>query len=663
MSKKPFFEKIRNSRATRIFCAFIALNILIEIVSPTVALALTAGPTAPEFSSFEPVATTDMVNDLSGDFTYNIPVLNVPGPDGGGYAMSLAYHSGTSSEEEASWVGFGWTLNPGAINRNKRGYPDEFNGVQVKNYNKSKPNWTQSSNFNVNIEISSKDGDTTSSKKAAEGAEKSIKKLTVKFGTPKPEPSPYTEVVSLSFSHSVRFNNYSGFSIANGLGIGVKQMANLNMNRSGGQNTVGFSVNPLAVMGAVAKEKKVKKEGEKEKKWKTAINKGLTKISKLNEKLNKVKVGRSKLGLPSSYRVHSYNVPALPYSVAKNIGASWNFNTSIVLNPANAPLGGQIGFGGNLNIQATEGYEQMPVYGYMHSDVANTNTANNVLYDYQLEKETTFSKNDKNIGIPFNNADVFSSTGNNIMGGFRLHYDQIGTYYPNFHSSTTQIRQLGVELGIGANVQVGLDVGLGIQTTKVKGKWPELDPAALFGGAYTPTFSPSAPKMRFSNDMGGELDYNPNSDYDEAITSTISVLGDLGTPSQLFDLTANATKNKTSSDIQYYTNNNLITGMTITNKDGGKSNYTKGIYTQNEADLTVGISNNQDGAYLVANTLEYDEPMKNSTVVGSKTSQKYANSYLLESNTTFNYIDVNNNGKTDAEDFGGWTKFDYKEAY
>ena len=53
---------------------------LYQLFFPTVSLALTAGSGSPEFSSFEPVATTDMVNMFSGDFTYNLPLIQIPGP-------------------------------------------------------------------------------------------------------------------------------------------------------------------------------------------------------------------------------------------------------------------------------------------------------------------------------------------------------------------------------------------------------------------------------------------------------------------------------------------------------------------------------------------------------------------------------------------------------
>jgi YD repeat-containing protein len=115
----------RNPKARKTIAIFLLLNMVNYIVYPTVSWALTSGPTAPEATSFEPVDTTDMVNLATGDFTYNMPLLEIPGPSGG-YPLSLSYHAGIKLEEEASWVGLGWTLNPGAITRMVNGYADDL---------------------------------------------------------------------------------------------------------------------------------------------------------------------------------------------------------------------------------------------------------------------------------------------------------------------------------------------------------------------------------------------------------------------------------------------------------------------------------------------------------------------------------------------------------
>lgn len=117
----------------------VALTMLLILATntfmPGVAYALTAGPTSPEATSFEPVDTTDMVNLNTGSFTYNLPLLDVPGPEGG-YPLSLSYHAGIQPDLDASWVGLGWTLNPGAINRNVNGTPDDWDATQstVRDY-------------------------------------------------------------------------------------------------------------------------------------------------------------------------------------------------------------------------------------------------------------------------------------------------------------------------------------------------------------------------------------------------------------------------------------------------------------------------------------------------------------------------------------------------
>src|SRR5690349_17141918 len=54
--------------------------------------------------------------------------MKLPGP-AGNYPLSLSYHAGIQPDQEASWTGLGFTLNPGSISRLVNGYPDDHNGV------------------------------------------------------------------------------------------------------------------------------------------------------------------------------------------------------------------------------------------------------------------------------------------------------------------------------------------------------------------------------------------------------------------------------------------------------------------------------------------------------------------------------------------------------
>ena len=91
------------------------------------------GANAPEAASFEPVDATDMVNLVTGNLSYVLPLLNVPSPEGG-YPIALSYHAGIAMDQEASWVGLGWSINPGSINRSVNGYPDDWGNANISEF-------------------------------------------------------------------------------------------------------------------------------------------------------------------------------------------------------------------------------------------------------------------------------------------------------------------------------------------------------------------------------------------------------------------------------------------------------------------------------------------------------------------------------------------------
>ena len=215
----------RKYRFHKKLSVLMAVIFLYQLLFPSAVFALTGGPSQPEFSSFEPVATTNMVNDFSGDFTYNLPVLEVPGANGGGYPLSLSYHSGASPEEEASWVGYGWTLNPGAINRSKRGFPDDYKGEDVKYWNTVPSNKTVRVSSPTSPEVFSIGSNT------------------------------------LAVSATLRYNNYKGFGLTAGAGLSLGHgVVSLGFSVTDGKGSFSARVNPAAILNRV-KYELAKKDG------------------------------------------------------------------------------------------------------------------------------------------------------------------------------------------------------------------------------------------------------------------------------------------------------------------------------------------------------------------------------------------------------------------
>ena len=200
------------------------LVFLNQIAFPTYVLALTGGPTQPEVHGFEPVGTNQMVDLFSGDFTYNIPLFDI-----GGYPVNMAYHSGVGMEQEASWVGLGWSLTPGAISRNLKGLPDDFKEDEIKFMRKMKPNQTVGLDLKLDPE--------------AFGFELS-KKAEAIFG----------DKQSLSLGVGVTYNNYTGVDINKSVSV---SFSNGMINPSiGYSDNGGLSLSAKPSLAAVAKARK-----------------------------------------------------------------------------------------------------------------------------------------------------------------------------------------------------------------------------------------------------------------------------------------------------------------------------------------------------------------------------------------------------------------------
>ncbi len=723
----------------KVISVYLIINLLFNLCFPSISLALTSGAASPEFSSFEPVTTTDMVDPFTGNFTYNLPVVSIPGADGGGYAMSLSYHSGVNSEEEASWVGLGWTLNAGAINRNKVGFADDFNGVTVHRYNKTLPVWTTSVSVDGSLEISS--NDPPKQKISEDFTLKSLKDSKVDFNLFGGGDAPDLKIRA---NTSLRYNNYQGYTKTQGYSAAFKGMASLNMNRSGGESTFGFSVNPLVILKNFLTKVEVDKlkdlevaEGFLPTGGKGISKLEMTMVSIFYQKLrdySKARKRNSSLGFAMKFinpsMVPSNNNSFPGHSVARTVGRSYNFSSSFQPQ-LGLPVGIEVGFSGNTNFQMTYEESLMEAYGYMYnlnwSDYYNDGTKtvkdpfndygvesgvhhkdnrdSKKVADYFMERESSFSKQDKYLSIPFHGADQFIMTGEGVMGGFKMQHGKIGHYFPTPVKNKQVISQGGVEFGIGNPLSIGMDVGVGFQSTEI-GNWDEKYRTEI-NSDYSFNYIPFA---RFNGDMGGQLRYtgtdlsyaefdgnkdlkvSDNLVVNEQPSFTVgrstSVLyryydenGDIGThvltsagasPSVDF-MVDPIDKLNSTNDLRVLKPKDGIAEIATVNPNGQQYVYGLPLYARNQANLTYGLTGGTNSLQddrdwhstgipaTVESQIKVD-PTDNLTVIGDVIDEAYATSYLLTQITSPNYIDINNNGP-DEEDFGGWTKFAYRKKH
>jgi hypothetical protein len=652
---------IKNRKVVRVVAIYLLIQFLTQTIFPTVSWALTSGPTQPEFSSFEPVGASNMVDLFTGDFTYNLPIIEVPGPHGSSYPLTLSYHSGASPEEEASWVGYGWSLNAGAINRNTRGLPDDFNSQQIINHNKAPDNMTFTAGGSV--------GD--------------------------PEIFGF-DFLSANASTSIRYNNYKGFGFSTGVGISLgKGVVSLGYNVSDGDGSFSLDVQPGKILSAATSNSEesepllIEKEKSDFTRW---VERGQSRIA--------ARMGSINL-YGSSYGIFSYGESARSTSVPSYEGLSFNISFAIRPDPTPLPFGFNFNGFGSHTVQHNRSTETLAGFGYMYTAEA---TGPNALRDYHIEKETSFNKRDVFIGIPFTDADIFAASGNGISGGFRLYNKSIGHFGPRTVNSHTDIVNLSVELTLGLDNGPGVDLpAIGTSDLDIHpwitdpaeaGTFSSLKEREYFNSSVTPTDEPIS--FRFNNDLAGSWgdlhDDNPihylprrqsgrfapkpgqpiyafNREGKRAGRS--SYIG-FNTNSEITnnDVTASGFANpirykafSKRADIDLLANRlaypHLIGEIAVFNEGGSRHVYGLPVYSKDEETFSYGVRGASIGS-IYKNYLSFykNEEFK----IGEQRSGVYASTYLLTEITTPDYIDVDLNGPS-KNDFGGYTKFSYQQAY
>ena len=422
-------KAIRTSKFSKIMASYLAVQLVITVVQPSNLFALSSGPTQPEFNSFTPIGTSDMVNLSSGDFNYNIPVMDV-----GGYPLNLAYDSGVTMDQEASWVGLGWNLNVGQINRQVRGIPDDFQGDEMTYEQNLKPNVTVGISSQISPQL---------------------------FGA---ETEDFVKAKA-SVGMGVHYNNYHGVSFTPSYGLSF-DLANtittgINVQTSA---TEGATISPsLGVKLNLGNIQGTSVTGALNAGLSYNSNKGLTSFG-LNASIQgqRKKVAKNKYGgiVLDGRKGSSGTSGSISFSdvtlTPRKRTAFQDFNSTFSFS-AGPDLWG---FDVETEISATASVQTIKdktktekAYGYEFTGLA---TRDDVL-DYNRENDRVISKN--LLALPSTNYtyDLYSVNGQGIGGQFRPHRSQIGQIYDEYVQDESTSVSLGIEAEGGAGWHLGVN--------------------------------------------------------------------------------------------------------------------------------------------------------------------------------------------------------------
>lgn len=427
-------HKIRTSKFSKIIASYLAIQLMLTTVQPSNLFALTSGPSQPEFNAFTPIGTSDMVNLSTGDFNYNIPIMDV-----GGYPLNLAYDSGVTMDQEASWVGLGWNLNVGQINRQVRGIPDDFKGDKMTYEKNLKDHVTVGINAELDAQIFGVERD------------EKTKIITDDFG-------------GISMGLGIKYSNYHGISFTPSYGLSFELTDNI---------SVGMDVQTSATDGVTIAPSVNAKANLDKINTQTitgGLNAGLSYNSSRN--LSSFNLGAS-LNAIEKVGTRKYGKDINDISFGGSGSGSISFS-GLTLTPRKRSafqdingtfsysFGADIwGVDGEIELSATasvqklkDTYKEEKAYGYEFTGQA---TENDIL-DYNRENDRAISKNI--LALPYANYtyDLYSVNGQGINGMFRPHRSQVGQIYDEYVKDESSSFSLGIETEGGTGWHLGANL-------------------------------------------------------------------------------------------------------------------------------------------------------------------------------------------------------------
>ena len=700
--------------------AFLLLAIMsAEMIIPASSYALTSGPSQPETKGYEPVGTSGMVDPFTGDFSYSLPLADVDG-----YGLTLNYNSGSSPEDEASWVGYGWSLTPGSVNRQMRGIPDDFNG-----------------NDKIIKETDFKDHITKGITARISGD---------LLGIPKKSNSDVSGIgLNTSLNLSVEHDNYRGIGTSvspnagialgkkatdenasahnsvdnsNGsvtgkasLGISSSSMngASMNLNFSLLRNNLLRQDNSFGLHTGLSYSSRAGLQG-----MTLGVSYNPGGIFKEFSRLRFMEGGLSGSSF-ISFAGQQVN-PVIDVPVKSN---GFSFDVSLGVE-ASAVYAGA-GLSGYYNKQSVEPQNKVKAfngYGTLYSEKAKDDK--NAIMDFNREKDGPFSDNISYLPVPIPGTDLFTVTGQAGGGQFRIARNSHGVFADPLKEENGGNSAFGLEFG--AFYYLDLGANLNFQTTSNKsGSWNAGNEFKKVGDFASKPQNTSLEEHAYFRKIGSPVRYdetfgaqqgNDNpvavklaANKTEGITASQAFRSGYKTQiingpirrtarelrSELFSyLTAQeASVHGLESKLKSYPLNQLaidgcqgavinqisrtgyyrkphhLSELTVTGTDGARSVYGVPVYNTHQEDVSFSVpmaGENDKRTGLVSYKAGIDDQVGQNkhgreNYLSRHVTPAYATGYLISAVLSPDYADVKGDGITD-DDKGTAVKFNYYQS-
>lgn len=663
-------KQIRSSKFSKFLAYYLAIMMFIQVTQPLQMYALTSGPTQPEFNAFTPIGTSDMVDLASGDFNYNIPIMDV-----GGYPINLAYNSGVTMDQEASWVGLGWNLNVGQIERQVRGLPDDFNGDKMIYENDLRDNFTVGSQFKLNGAFSGFDA------------------------------------LKLGVGLGVQWNTYEGITWKPSYGVSFE----LSENCSIGLDFTSATGEGATISPSVSISKKTKDYVNNDCSQ-DGLKAGGTLGLGFSSRKGVSNLNLSVFTMPYKHNLNNdgtFDSSARDSNIGKRGGGSLSYNNQ-TYTPSkrvgfengnfsfNGALGaefflvegqGQItGYGSYQKIASEYKRKEENAYGYENS---HYKSGSGVL-DFNRENERTINENTTVLASTNYTYDIYNISGQGIGGMFRPYRSQVSYVYNDNVTDYGFGGTVGLEFGGGNLVHFGGDITVNPSHSHTGG-WFQ-------GNNVLPYFKESANDLNKINyepvtfklvgglvidpeeslytlgvhenkalriDLGGspknrktEPSYYDASENPYAISEKIKRKERFLRNQVIQKVTAEEGENDPFISLNGFANKHHTAGVKVLQTDGTSYVYGVTAYNTKKVEATFDVSgrdgDNTSGLVEYNGSTSGNHRNASDKYLNKITTPKYAHSYLLSSVLSSDYEDIDGNGPS-LNDLGSYTQFIYDQ--